>query len=108
MDTLTSERKMITATKNYIKTLTKSISKEVNSIRKNADYECIEAVDRILGQDWIYFEKKFFNEDKLRERCLSDTGYFNYNELCEEVDEYIRVYVWYRGYMKFIDEGELT
>jgi len=107
MDSQISERKKITATKSYIKTLTKSLSKEVSSIRKNADYIYIEIVDNTLGYDWDYFEKKFFDEDRLQEKCLQETGYFNYCELCDEVDEYIKVYVWHRAYTELVDDGEL-
>lgn len=93
-------------TKEVIKSLTASLSKEINSIKKNVDRECIDQYENILSGDYKYYESLFFNEEKFAERIKNITGYFNYSELCEEIDDYIRVYVWYCGWLKWMD-GEI-
>jgi len=106
MDLSTLEQKKIQETKEVIEEWTRSLSKEVMSIRKSCELNFINDLDNLLNGDWGYYENMLFDEYTFKQRVLDRTGYFDYGELCSEIDEYIRLHVWYRAYMRHMD-GEL-
>lgn len=106
MVTNTLEKKMIAHSKEVIANATKSISKEIQNIRKTCEQNSIIQFENIINGDWNYYEHRFFNEERFEKRVRDSSGYFNYNDLCEEIDEYIKVYTWYAAWMAYMD-GDL-
>lgn len=80
--------------------------KEQESIKKIYDVNYIEEYEQIIYSDWKYYEHYFFDEDEFEDTIRTKTGYFNYDDLYEEIEEYIKVYVWIKGWEKFL-EGDL-
>ena len=96
----------ILETKQVIKNATDAIVSEINGIKRAINQHDVERFELLLNNDWSYYEHKYFNEYKFEKKILSITGYFNYDELYEEVNDYVKAYTWYSAWKAYID-GDL-
>lgn len=79
-----------------------SVKASIHDVHKCAPPELVVAFERELYGNWAFYENKYFDQDKLKRRITELTGYFDYLELREEVDDYINQAVYYLALLEYI------
>lgn len=97
----------ILKTKDYLKNSISSIEKKISSIKNDLSYESLSSLEIELDSNWKYYEKKFFNVEKFEQRIKNlNDGEYPYDELYDEIHEYIRLVVTYHFLLDFSDEDD--